>query len=253
MAAEQRTAASAPSPGREFSSQSRGRSRPAAARAARRCRRWAPWSPGCWWCSRSWCPSAVLVAWVAVLVGAGGVVVATTSLPFRPGGHHGDDHEDGDDDRGHEGDDQRRRGAGRCGRRRDGAPPRAVAPAGPPRGRPGPAPAAGGVGEPDGLRHGPLHRVRGQLRDDDLGRAGPARSAAARASAASSPAVACRAAGSLAMPRATTASRPAGSPGTSAEGRSTSVLTCANICAARPSRGKGRRPVRHSKSTQASA
>ncbi len=76
---------------------------------------------------------------------------------------------------------------------------------------------------------------------------------AARAAVAIAPAEGQRCAGPLASPRATTSSRPRGSPGRTEDTGGGTALRCAYIIEARPSPVKGRRPARHSNSTQASA
>lgn len=73
------------------------------------------------------------------------------------------------------------------------------------------------------------------------------------AAAASAPAVGNRAAGSLAMPRATTASIAGGIPGPRTEGRGGGRLTWAYIWAGRPRAANGRSPVSVSCRRQARA
>lgn len=76
---------------------------------------------------------------------------------------------------------------------------------------------------------------------------------AARAAAASSPAVGYRFSGSLAIPLATTGSKPAGTSGRAALGFGGGVCTCAYITASGSSFGNGGVPTNSSYSTQASA
>lgn len=76
---------------------------------------------------------------------------------------------------------------------------------------------------------------------------------AARAAAASAPAVGYRESGAFAIPRATTASSPIGMPDRWAEGRGGSRVRCAPMIASWDVAGNGLPPVRISCSTQVSA